>query len=859
MRLQGAMRDLRAQAQANTQKKNSSGMGQVLKFAFLPDFKSAFSGIVQAWYLLVNTVAQLFVLAKLIDADHPAARYQAEYRFKLMEVISLAAKRVKFDRTHALQALMFVAIIIFLLTIFFAGIISLLTLFVGKAHAQIANDPNYIANDLLSGLFNAGKSNDVIVTALRNLLSFYSTTALIFGGIIFAYIIISTVAETANSGVPFGKNFNHVWAPIRLIVAIGLLIPLSGGMNSGQHLILYVAKFSSDIATTGWTQFSKAMNLNTALNGVNVNQIVSSGMKDTIAKAFSMELCAARENAHYNNFGYNNGIYFISNTAEDAANENLNIIQQSNPNAKLTSTSISYLTTEDKNCGDVTFRHYAGSNPFSQIGDASKLTPDDYLMRSSARTFITLHEQLKPIVQAYREQVDNKTIIKLSDLPDEEYTKLTAVYTHLAKDVADYSTNLLKNQIDTEFDTKMAQSGWLSAPLWLYRVAQLNASLQTMLMGWQPTFSAGIDTGPAQLLVNAKSVKSAPIQTVSQAQNIVPNYMYQIGEQLSSDGSVFNNNGMTLADKTLRSTIGAGMRTAAGAQQIGRDVIQTSLVDMANKLGCTNAQDCMNYLKAIDTNNPITSIAKIGQIFFSFGIEFFLNAAATTAGQAIPMAGGIAASVTPIFYTLGMSFFGAGVLMGFLIPLGPALRFYAAVIGWVMTVFQMVLAIPIVALGHLSTKGDGYMGDMRGFYAAMLGLVLRPLLMILGLIVGFIAFTIGVKIINAVFIPAVEATFNVSNQGVILFHMMVFVFVYAFFLFALANSAFKMIDLVPDQAISWINARLEKQGTEDDFRQVGDAAKGGLTSVASGSRELSGHVGGAVRPLGQGLGQALNK
>src|SRR5262249_8174989 len=64
----------------------------------------------------------------------------------------------------------------------------------------------------------------------------------------------------AVSGTPFGQRFQTIWAPIRLVMALGLLIPISNyGLNSAQYLVLYAAKYGSGFATHTWNAFNATM------------------------------------------------------------------------------------------------------------------------------------------------------------------------------------------------------------------------------------------------------------------------------------------------------------------------------------------------------------------------------------------------------------------------------------------------------------------------------------------------------------------------------------------------------------------------------------------------------------------------
>lgn len=94
---------------------------------------------------------------------------------------------------------------------------------------------------------------------LHTLFGMYSTALLIIAVGITMYFVATVLGETAQSGTPFGRRFNKTWAPLRIVVAFGLLIPLGVGLNSSQYLVLYAAKYGSAFATNGWRHFSDTL------------------------------------------------------------------------------------------------------------------------------------------------------------------------------------------------------------------------------------------------------------------------------------------------------------------------------------------------------------------------------------------------------------------------------------------------------------------------------------------------------------------------------------------------------------------------------------------------------------------------
>jgi hypothetical protein len=71
--------------------------------------------------------------------------------------------------------------------------------------------------------------------ALHGMFQFYSVGLLIVAIFLLIYFTIVVVVETAQTGTPFGKRFDTVWAPLRLVAAAGNIwfcMPPNGGRIS---------------------------------------------------------------------------------------------------------------------------------------------------------------------------------------------------------------------------------------------------------------------------------------------------------------------------------------------------------------------------------------------------------------------------------------------------------------------------------------------------------------------------------------------------------------------------------------------------------------------------------------------------
>ncbi|MBP7758077.1 MAG: DotA/TraY family protein [Alphaproteobacteria bacterium] len=258
----------------------------VVSYAFfpriVPRIRSVFfSGFGYVAFLM----AQIYGMVRLLPSQHPYLQPSNIGRFGMYHVVVEAAGQLKFSKKNVDQVFVFfallAAIIIVILQLLFLLYGIAIGPFINPAHAfswfdnptplndlafNILNDVFGINNMFCSSYFpgNCPANNPPFApfpfhAALHELFRFYSTALLLIGTLVFLYFVFVLVLETAVTGIPFGQRFQHVWVPIRLIVAVGLLIPQNFGMNSAQYIVLYAAKYGSNMATQGWIDFNTAI------------------------------------------------------------------------------------------------------------------------------------------------------------------------------------------------------------------------------------------------------------------------------------------------------------------------------------------------------------------------------------------------------------------------------------------------------------------------------------------------------------------------------------------------------------------------------------------------------------------------
>lgn len=269
----------------------------VIKYATLPRvvprIRSFFSS---GFGYIPFLLAHVYFMVRLLPQNHPYLDSKNMGRFGLRHLLFEVSRNLKFTRNNIDQ------ILIFFVTI--AGIFMLLAQLLLLVYATIISPAmafswfvTYTARDdiafnlldqvfgvpgvyctftlpsvpLIGGFLPGGigctdymVSNGVFSAATRlpfhvalhELFEFYSTGLLLIAILIFLYFLVVILVETTVSGTPFGQRFQNVWVPVRLVVALGLLMPINFGLNSGQWIVLYTAKWGSSLATNGWFAFN---------------------------------------------------------------------------------------------------------------------------------------------------------------------------------------------------------------------------------------------------------------------------------------------------------------------------------------------------------------------------------------------------------------------------------------------------------------------------------------------------------------------------------------------------------------------------------------------------------------------------
>ena len=151
---------------------------------------------------------------------------------------------------------------------------------------------------------------------------------------------------------------------------------------------------------------------------------------------------------------------------------------------------------------------------------------------------------------------------------------------------------------------------------------------------------------------------------------------------------------------------------------------------------------------------------------------------------------------TPIFIGC-MALLIPGLTIAFVLPMIPWVMWIAGVAGYLILVCEAMVAVPLWMLAHLTFEGDGLHG--RGFagYELLFNILFRPVLMLIGLFLGYFIFTCISWLIRMSF--GIAAAFVLGDGWLVTNWLGLFVLLSIFVLshVVAAIASFRMITLIP--------------------------------------------------------------
>jgi conjugal transfer/type IV secretion protein DotA/TraY len=623
-------------------------------------------------------------------------------------------------------------------------------------------------------------------TILASVFQITNGALFVVGGIFATYLFFKKMVQSGHDGTVFDKQRSVLWDPIRLIWGVAALVPTANGWALSQLLMLWAASLMGvGIANLGVDAAVLAFEEGESM----VVQPVMPSTLNLSRSVFEMNLCMHSINAGLAQAEANGALI-----TQDG------YIQQTPTASGFALKNSSFI------CGGADVN--TELEPQDQSTDFFSGTIDvSELRRAHVTALQQMQSSLNSSAQGFVVGVMQKQLGS-GQIPDAEMAIQTAAqqYENTISATAATKQGNIAN-LAKQLSSSIQQSGWLSLGAWYQTFAQANTKLSDAVAGKASVYGSSPQGDPAMLSVYRVVTQAFQTQqnntTFTPTLGTVSSGDYSKGAAGADSsqviGSIFEAPGQRIVNYLI--DVNAG---GEGRGQVNPLIKMKNLGDYTLAAGETAVAAYITAKVLMKAKDGL-SVA---------GIAAGVVNAVTSIGDALE---GALEAMSPFLIMMIVALFILGGTLSTYIPMVPFIVWFGAAVNWLVVVGEAIVAAPLWALAHLGGDGDG-MGSRSGHgYIFLLNVTVRPILMVVGFLLGGAAIVAGGTILNRLFgIALANAQFD-SITGVV--SIVFYLSIYCSMCLNLVHSSFNLIFIVPDQVINWVGGHASAtMGREDNDR-----------------------------------------
>ncbi len=640
---------------------------------------------------------------------------------------------------------------------------------------DLSGEPDRAGRALLAFLADLDTGSN---TALSGMLTVYNGAFLVLAGVLLVWWTAAGTVDTASRG-RWGFTGKET---LRIAAAFLLMVPLPGGLSGGQHLALSLARTGGDIAQLVWAGFSEDV--------LGDGNMVAPAphrrpLRAAIAGVFLAELCARTANL----------------AAREAGDAAYVAVRETQRHTALQQRRRAYRGRGVRTIG---YDGNAGGMPKGMCGSVriagldGGATPGGRMAAAQGDAF----DAVRPALGGIADEValwfaaPPGTARRDGPLPDIEAMLVAAdpLGTWLATVGA--AADATRDEATTALAAALADEA-RNTP-WT-----LAASLFMTITRHVGEYQLGAGSIPGVAGPSARLGEWVP----------------------QARAAVAAAAGQLAASREYPAVLGAGADPAPGPG--GGGGIGRGWFDWLD----------IEDIQLVDSGNPVLDLVSLGHSLVAKGIGSILVLGGVATGSnllnSIPLIGGgldafeAAWQVMDSFVStiLGLMIL-AGLVLAYLVPVLPFLRFLFGLLAWLTAVVAAVFAMPVWLAGH-TVRGEGFVTPAtRQGWLFLPGLLLRPVLMLFGLVTGYLLFVTIMDTFNDIFRGLV---FDAgASDGIGVLGWLAMLAIYLMTVYGLMNGCFKLIDHLPAIAMDWIGGR---DGRDGDADRIGGGIAGAFGRI----------------------------
>ncbi|MHB8149195.1 MAG: DotA/TraY family protein [Desulfobulbia bacterium] len=175
-----------------------------------------------------------------------------------------------------------------------------------------------------------------------------------------------------------------------------------------------------------------------------------------------------------------------------------------------------------------------------------------------------------------------------------------------------------------------------------------------------------------------------------------------------------------------------------------------------------------------------------------------------------------------------------GILMAFFLPFMPFILWFGGVISYFIVLIEAVVAAPLWMLAHLDTEGEGMGQKTAHGYMFLLNVIFRPVLMIFGLVGGWLLMLVLGKFLqyslSVIYGSSSFAFSGWASVGAFLSTLIIF----CYLSYILISRCFSLINHLPNEVLAWVGGHVGRIGGHDEDRNIMAGIKSEGSQIRSG-------------------------
>lgn len=704
------------------------------------------------------------------------------------------------------------------------------------------------AVDVITG--GTGPANpDSILGALSEILN---TGMLVFTGLIVGYVFLTGVLNSANEGNPLGRMYSTMWVPLRMVVALSLVLPFSGGYSTMQIGVLWIAGHGIGLANSTWNRALDYMSASGTLYPPNI----AIDFENVAANILQSRVCMHGINTadrHVNIVDNPAEIVGGNSTTELRTSGEVGtiemppqhrVMQRYDSYYNLVEAGGAYTAALITNFAAGVPRAY-GSNPcgsvtleFAEIDSSTGIESEVVTFQSQ---IINIHADLDEQLDPLAREIVWKAVEETAPSPDPlafnqavqtyktEYLKsvnqaLSAIATRRINRFANGNPETANSPLGAR------DAGWISVGAWYWDLQRINAETQKMV-----TVKPELTTPTDRAIANDDYSHFMAELDVYRQNMSVTDSNGNVVNAMERSSYADNNFGLSIVMATIGKSLDAVLAEPdplAGLANLGHSIIGT-------------------FEAAILVAAPIKALARTADDTAEAVGGFTGGSARAITSVALQLADG---ALSIIFFA-ALLLVPLALMLAFYLPVTPLILWVMGVVGWFTLLIEAVIAAPIWAASHSMPEGNGFVGQraMAGYMVA-LSLFLRPTLMVFGFFAAAVLIIVMGKVVALLYIPAMSGMIGDSLSGIVTCFAMLAILVVL--MIQIAHRAFALIHEVPDKVLRYIGGGAENLGEASGEQQSRSIFVGGAAKIA-GQGERSARSGAADvgRKMSDGVGK----